>query len=297
MKCRAPFQRGDALYPCGQCIPCRINRRRVWTHRINLEVISQYQDGNPSSFVTLTYEPGHEPRTVDGLASLDPTHVQEWLKRLRRRVEPNRVRYYAVGEYGDESWRPHYHVALFGFPTCRWGKTRHLPVCCDPCSIIRDTWGHGHILLGDLNFTSAAYIAGYVTKKLNSDHNPLLQGRYREFARMSLKPGIGGDAMYEVASTLLSYNLDKDDVPGALRHGAALHPLGRYLRRRLRTFVGKPPEAPEATVNEAKAVLQPLYAYAFENSLRFKDVVAEVFAPEADQMMHRAVLRTKKKVM
>lgn len=261
MLCKNPFQKGDALYPCGQCMPCRVNRRRVWTHRIMLEGLQH----DTSAFVTLTYSDENMPS--DG--SLRPNDVQDWLKRLRRKMEPQRLRYYLVGEYGDTTHRPHYHAALFGFPTCSWGLTRvgkSRTSCCAACDAVSTTWGFGHIQVGELTLKSAAYIAGYVTKKMTMNDDPRLNGRNPEFARMSLRPGIGGDAMWDMASTLMAFGLDdsQPDVPAGLRHGARVMPLGRYLRRRLRTFVGKEPQAPEATIQEAKAELLPVQEIAWQ---------------------------------
>lgn len=77
---------------------------------------------------------------------------------------------------------------------------------------------------------------------------------------MSNRPGIGADMMHEVASTLLSFNLDESqaDVPSALRHGRRLMALGRYLHRKLRTYVGKSPDSPEAVKAELRAEMQRL---------------------------------------
>lgn len=88
--------------------------------------------------------------------------------------------------------------------------------------------------------------------------DPRLQGRYPEFCRMSLRPGIGADAMHDVASVLLQFNLVdlQGDVPSSLRHGSRLLPLGRYLRRKLRTMVGKDEKAPEIINEEMQALFE-----------------------------------------
>lgn len=263
MLCQRPFTRGMAAYPCGQCMPCRFNRRRIWTHRIMLESLLH----GDNCFATLTYENGSLPLLPGtlGIATLVPSDIQNWLKRLRKAIEPLRIRYYLVGEYGDESWRPHYHVALFGYPGCAYGVSRYRAPwrkqnCCESCDRVRDTWGKGFVELGQLEIKSAQYVAGYVAKKMTSKDDPRLEGRYPEFARMSLRPGIGYDAMHEVASTLLSLNLDQSqpDVPSGLRHAAQVMPLGRYLRRKLRLMSGKEESAPQETLDEVKKEMLPL---------------------------------------
>lgn len=239
--CKNPYvnPKGQA-FGCGQCLPCRLNRRRVWMHRIMLESM-QYTD---NAYVTLTY--AEEPTR-----GVDPRHAQLWLKRLRDKLEGlRRIRYFIVGEYGERTWRPHYHAALFGYPCCAYGRTRvEKGFCCPSCEVLRETWGYGGIVCGTLTPESAAYVAGYVTKKLTRPDDPALEGRHPEFARMSLRPGIGGDATHELASVVLQWANDAPDVPTALRHGGRLLPLGRYLTRRLRVHCGRPPEAPQATLD------------------------------------------------
>lgn len=247
MLCRNPYQKGEALYPCGQCLPCRLNRRRVWTHRIMLEALTHETNG----FATLTYDGGNVPTCDNRLGTLDPADVTCWLKRLRKAVEPHRIRYYVVGEYGDQTWRPHYHAALFGIGP-------------ESEAVVQSTWGKGFASVGSLTVQSAAYVAGYVTKKMTSKEDPRLKGRYPEFARISTHPGLGGDAMWDVASTLLEFELEgRGDVPLALRHGSRVMPLGRYLTRRLRRFVGHAEEAPPETIALASAELQGVRDIAF----------------------------------
>lgn len=81
---------------------------------------------------------------------------------------------------------------------------------------------------------------------MTSKDDVRLYGRHPEFARMSLKPGIGADFMHEVASSHMEFNLASRevDVPSTLRHGGRMLPLGPYLTRKLRTYVGMDPRNP-----------------------------------------------------
>lgn len=129
---------------------------------------------------TLTYAPEHEP--PDG--SLSPRHMQLWLKRLRRLLPPTRpIRFFGCGEYGDETFRPHYHVALYGVAPLE-------------TELVQSSWGMGHVHLMELNAETAQYLCGYVVKKMTSPDDPRLQGKHPEFTRMSLRPhGIGAGAV------------------------------------------------------------------------------------------------------
>lgn len=74
------------------------------------------------------------------------------------------------------------------------------------------------------------YIAGYVVKKMTHSLDPRLDGRDREFARMSLRPGLGAVALAPVVLALVQHGLP---VPLGLRHEKKIMPLGRYLRREI----------------------------------------------------------------
>lgn len=289
MLCRNPWQKGEALYPCGQCLPCRINRRRVWTHRIMLEGLQW----DVSAFVTLTYDEGNVPRNRDGMGTLRKRDAQLWLKRLRKSLEPARVRFVLVGEYGDQTWRPHYHAILFGYPVCEFGGTRHVERCCEPCERVKSTWGLGHIMVGSLTAKSAAYVAGYVTKKMTFASDPKLQGREPEFPLRSL--GIGRDAMWEVASELLAFpHLVKPDVPMGLRHGSHVMPLGRYLRRKLRSYVGMEPGAPQEILDQQAAEMRPVYEAAFRDRTSLKKVVVAATEHEAASLVNKSTIYSRR---
>ena len=185
MLCKKPNTRGAQVFGCGRCVPCRISRRRIWTHRLMLEA---YKHGN-STMATLTYDPDHLPSG----GTLVPSDVDAFMHRLRtnwrRSTGGLKIRFYGVGEYGDDTQRPHYHYALFGYPNCSRGRTDHrYDICCGHCQLIKDSWKLGGVDLQELNPVTCQYVCGYVTKKMTKWDDPRLSGRHPEFARMSNRP-------------------------------------------------------------------------------------------------------------
>lgn len=262
--CRSPFVTKEGTgHGCGQCVPCLINRRRNWAHRMVLEA----QMHKSNSFATLTYRDEDLPPGQ----TLVPDHLTLWLKRLRWAIEPDKIRFYAAGEYGTEGTRgmnPHYHVVLFGFPPCIYGVSQYKKdgsgKCCAFCDVIRDTWGYGKIELSEFKYERAAYAAGYITNKLTKANDDRLEGRAPEFARMSLRPGIGASYAAPLASGLLQAHslFEETDVPGALRHGSRVVPLDRYLRQKLRSAVGRNVETPESALTDYRQKMLVLRARA-----------------------------------
>lgn len=205
-----------------------------------------------NSFVTLTHRDETLPKCSDGLTpTLNPVVVRDWLKRLREkcnRILPNwRLRFYLVGEYGDEAERPHYHVALFGYKGCIYGDSKFAPswyrtgACgCASCLVIASTWGLGRVHQGVLERKSAQYLAGYTVKGMTKHEDVRLHGRFPEFARQSRRPGIGSSAVPVVAQAALKYGLDASRYDGgSLRHGRGHLPLGRLLSGKLQKQLGR----------------------------------------------------------
>lgn len=210
-------------FPCGWCLPCRINKARTWQHRIILESKSHLQN----VFVTLTYDDLYVPRNDNADLILDKTDLQKFLKRLRRRKENERIRYFAVGEYGDESGRPHYHLCLFG---------------CGPedSESIIGSWSCkkspiGLVDIGEITPESARYIAGYTIKKLTRKNDERLNGKPPEFMVSSKKDGgIGHDEVIRIARQLKSNPyLNTDNIINSFQIGGKTFPLGGYLTKKL----------------------------------------------------------------
>lgn len=218
MICVKPFRKDGSEYGCGQCMPCRFNLRRLWTLRLMLES-TQHQ---ASSFVTLTYAPEFYP--ADG--SVSPEHFNLFMKRVVYYCGP--TRYYGVGEYGDRTWRAHYHCVLFGTADV---------------ALISKAWTQGGVHVGSLTSQSAAYVCGYGVKHMTNKVDPRLGGRTPEFARMSRRPGLGATAMETLAAWICSergceWIAKNGDVPHLIRWDGQEWPLGRYLRRVLREKSG-----------------------------------------------------------
>lgn len=286
MLCRNPYVTGKVAYGCGQCLPCRINKRREWQHRILLEDISHELD---SAFITLTYDDEHLPEGGTLVPQDAKRFIRQWVKRV------GKTRYFTVGEYGDQTERPHYHIVLFGRGTCDAGGL--LVGCtCGYCDNIRRSWRRGHIHCGTLTKDSASYVGGYVTKKLTRKEDERLHGRHPEFARMSLKPGIGARAMDDVASSLLRHGLEEtqEDVPLTLRHGSKEMPLGRYLRGQLRLRIGREKETPKHIQQRYTSEMSGLYIeatkadpYSLENTTKFKEYLSALHGHTAHKMVKR----------
>lgn len=213
-------------------------------------------------FATLTYAPKYLPK--DG--SLQRQEMTNWLKLFREhlRVKYQRfIRFYLVGEYGDLSWRPHYHMALFsyGYP--------------GDADLLAEFWKKGFVHIGGFSKDSAGYISGYVVKKLTSANNPLLKGKAPEYSTSSNRPGLGANyvpylrnalssqpAMFSISST--------GDVPTSLLHDGRRYPLGRYMRRKLRESLGfQHLGSQPGVVNDQEAQMSKMY-FDFLNSPEIK---------------------------
>lgn len=183
--------------PCGQCTGCRIAKGSDWTTRL----VHESKFYIESCFPTLTYNNECLPEN----GTLVKRDIQLFMKRLRREFPGVRIRYFAAGEYGDKTFRPHYHIILFGVAFLGdrrpHSKNEHGDQVYTSATLDR-LWGKGQCLIGSVSPRSCGYVAQYAFKKVNGkksdEHyrriNPetgetwVLQ---KEFALMSTHPGIG----------------------------------------------------------------------------------------------------------
>lgn len=219
--------RRELELPCGGCIGCRSDRASQWASRCMHEA----QMHSSSCFVTLTYDEQHCP------ISLHYPHFQSFMRTLRRR-NPG-VRFYMCGEYGDQTKRPHYHAILFGAEFSDRTFFKSAPSGSDVylSASLQALWPYGFATVGDCTYESAAYVARYCIKKVTGK---AAEAHYKhldpetgeihqvqpEFARMSLKPGIG-------AKWLEKYLSDVYTVDG-IRTRTGLQKTPRYYDKLLK---------------------------------------------------------------
>lgn len=150
----------DRTFPCGQCVECRLKYSREWGIRAVHE--ASLYDENCS--LALTYDKQNLPAR----GSLDVRAPMLFMKRLRKFIEPRKVRYMYAGEYGDVNGRPHYHFVLFGYDFADkvdLGERSSKGFPLLRSASLQKLWPFGLSSVGTMSFESAAYIARYIMKK------------------------------------------------------------------------------------------------------------------------------------
>lgn len=197
MRCEqlANFPTGRA--PCGQCKPCRVNKKRAWAARIGLELAAHAA----SSFLTLTYNVEHLPEKPVR------EHLSLFMRYLRRRI--GKVRFFAVAELGERRGRPHYHVILFGVPA-----TLEMESAC------QKAWSRGYVQLKEVRDQGAAeYVCKYMLKAQDSEQR-LPDGMSVTWSLMSRQPGIGNQTLKHLADKLESRGIGSASHLGIDSNGA-----------------------------------------------------------------------------
>jgi hypothetical protein len=159
-------------------------------------------------FITLTYDNEHLPEH----GTLIKKDFQDFMKRLRKKKRANQaqpIRYYQCGEYGEKFGRPHYHAILFN-TNFRDREIIQGQKGLTQSETLSKLWGKGHSSIGDVTFQSAAYVAGYVQKKINGQKKDAIDPdtglkhyeiitpngeiieKQQEYSTMSRRPGIAG---------------------------------------------------------------------------------------------------------
>ena len=239
-KCKDDPNMDAVLIPCGRCLECRLEYSRQWANRQMLEAATSYNNW----FLTLTYSPEHLPKNSQGYPTLIKEHVPEFIKRVRAyfkyHCHVDNIRFFACGEYGDEHGRPHYHVNFFNLPLFdlefafnKNGKPYFTS------KILNELWSdavpdpngkrirgkkgkyklipRGIVVVGELNWDTAAYVARYVVKKAKGATSSVYKDLdiQPEFCQMSTHPGIARE--YYDANKDTIYKYDKITVPGGKR--------------------------------------------------------------------------------
>lgn len=192
--------------PCGKCLQCRLEYARDAAVRCVHE--AQMHDDN--CFITLTYSDEYLRSS-----KLVYSDFQDFMKRLRSRVfdsylsktwpaltqEARReqwsmisldsrkkvldslsIGFFATGEYGDRTKRPHWHALLFNYSPSDlvFRRSNDNGDRIYSSKILDEIWGKNNAVacpseVGSVSYQSAGYCARYAAKKLvhgnDQDHD------------------------------------------------------------------------------------------------------------------------------
>lgn len=188
------------LTPCGHCDFCKAQKAQIMSFRAAAE--TRYSPCAPL-FITLTYKNKFIPN--EGLRYRD---VQLFFRRIRINLErkgyPSDLRYIAVGEYGSNTHRAHYHMILYNFPLGKFGLVEGFDFIerCWSTYVLDDnnkrvtiktgdSWKYQTERLGMIKVLPVSQSKGcisYVTKYM-SKGSYIPQGKTNTFCRTSINFG------------------------------------------------------------------------------------------------------------
>lgn len=205
----------DYLYhkvPCGKCLNCYKKRAQHWAFRLEQEE----KQHSSCLFVTLTYADENLPLTDTYYPTLVKSDLQNFMKRLRK-LHTEKLKYYAVGEYGTRYSRPHYHLILFG----------------SNFEAIQSAWtlndiAIGHVYIGDVTPASIRYVTNYIITYSIPDHE--LNGRQQQFSLMS--KGLGKSYI----TPQMQRYAHNNNITHITKQGGQKIGIPRYYRNQLLTF-------------------------------------------------------------
>lgn len=183
--------------PCGKCPGCKLEHSRQWAVRC----MHEKRLHNAAAFVTLTYDDKHLPPN----GSLVREDFTNFMKRLRHETGPN-LRFFACGEYGSKTHRPHYHVLLLNYDFADRSVVSAGPsYSLYQSKSLSKLWTAGNSIIGDVTFESAAYVARYCMKK-KQNGKTVTDGRVPEYICMSRRPGLGTGYFEKYQAEIISHD-------------------------------------------------------------------------------------------
>lgn len=193
----------DIYVDCRKCFECRQKIAREWSIRLCAEL----GESPHSLFITLTFSDDYYDT-----ATLCKSDVQLFLKRLRKSLKSRKIKYFAVGEYGDLTHRKHYHLILFN-------------VYFFDIDVIKKCWYYGNVDIGAVQFKSISYVTGYVNKKISdSESDDFEEAGFVPAFRLMSK-NLGTSFIYK--------NFDEYIREMSFTFSGKKFPIPRYFRQKL----------------------------------------------------------------
>lgn len=132
--------------PCNKCVKCKKKRLNDWAFRLQ----QQAKISTNVLYITLTYN----EQNINNTRTLSKRDLQLFFKRLRKlhhAKSNDKISYFAVGEYGTQFKRPHYHMLIFN---------------CFAPELIQKAWDKGFDKTEYLRSNAGIkYVLKYITKE------------------------------------------------------------------------------------------------------------------------------------
>lgn len=264
---------------CGRCVQCKLKRTRDWATRIVLEA-KQYEH---NYFITLTYDEVNVPTAPEGVlgyvdkkgevfnSDLRLRDIQLFIKRVRQSdiFKEHKLRIFYCGEYGELSGRPHYHLILMNSPDLtpylQWQRSKRS--CGEKldyfkCPLLESKWLNGIVDVTSFSYNAAAYVAGYVLKKIYTNQAtpqelpPGFAWRTEPFVHMSNRPGIARDYFDENFEDIYKY----DEV---------------FIKKRFKVLTLKPPRYFDKLFDSIDPLALEEIKFSRERSFKLKNTTLD----------------------
>ena len=208
-------ENGGFQVPCGKCYNCKRRRTSSWSVRL----VKEGERSLSAHFLTLTYNTENVPISKNGFMTLNKIDLQKFFKRLRKwhGKEHTSLKYYAVGEYGGQTKRPHYHIVIFNANLEHFERSWSI-----------DLKPLGQIHIGTITEASIGYTLKYICK---DSQIPIHKNddRIKEFAIMS--KGLGSNYLTDKMITWHK-NKPEERIYVPLKDGKKA-PLPRYYKQKI----------------------------------------------------------------
>lgn len=212
--------------PCGRCIECRKLRVNSWFARLKYEL----DNCKNAFFITLTYDDDNLPFTENGNNTLDYKDIQKLFKDYREHYVyrakdsiTNRIKryhdkvpkfkYFAVGEYGEQTHRPHYHIVIFNIDL----------------DILLSKWKKGQYHVGKVEDKSIYYTLKYAFKSITKI-NKRDEWDDTKIEKALMSKGLGLN--YIKNQAFVKYHKEDVSRPYKILGNTSI-PLPRYYRDKL----------------------------------------------------------------
>lgn len=202
------------LVPCGKCYACLAKRRSDWFVRL----FAEFVNSSTCVFFTLTYDNDNLPESNSVVRS----DITNFVRRVRRSLEykekgsGKELRYFIVSEYGDTTYRPHYHGFFFNINPL-FEKLDNYQ------SFISKHWDKGFVSTGKPSAARFNYVCKYVIKP-----KPVCEHLAKPFLVCNRRPAIGLSLLTDEFKKYI-----KDNLKTVIKFHCYTRSLPRYYRDKI----------------------------------------------------------------